>query len=203
MPAPDAQTRRNRAKLLMIIALFLIPPVSAWVVWKSMSMSGADSTTNAGTLIVPARPLELAGLELPDASGLPPERLRGRWVYVVFASAGCDERCREQLYLTRQIRLGVNKDTRRVQRLLVLGRAPGSEATEYLAEEHEDLTWTVASSAAQRLLDRFRGEGFAPEGDQYFLIDPLGNLMMFYDAGVPAKGVLRDLKKLLKISQIG
>ena len=33
---------------------------------------------------------------------------------------GCDERCQQQLYLTRQIRLGMNKDVRRIQRLLVL-----------------------------------------------------------------------------------
>ena len=56
---------------------------------------------------------------------------------------------------------------------------------------------------AQALLQPFRGDGFAPQGEQFFLVDPLGNLMMYYDPGVQASGVMKDLQKLLKISQIG
>ena len=34
-------------------------------------------------------------------------------------------------------------------------------------------------------------------------MDPLGNLMMSYDSQAPQKGLLEDLKKLLKLSHIG
>ena len=53
------------------------------------------------------------------------------------------------------------------------------------------------------MLVLFRGDGFGTEGMQYFLVDPLGNLMMYYDVDVPAKGMIKDLQKLLKVSQIG
>jgi hypothetical protein len=35
------------------------------------------------------------------------------------------------------------------------------------------------------------------------LIDPLGNLMMSYAAGAKAKGMLEDMKRLLRLSSIG
>jgi hypothetical protein len=34
-------------------------------------------------------------------------------------------------------------------------------------------------------------------------VDPLGNLMMSYSPQAPRKGLLEDLKKLLKLSHIG
>jgi hypothetical protein len=36
-----------------------------------------------------------------------------------------------------------------------------------------------------------------------FIVDPLGNLMMRHDASHTTKGLLTDLKKLLKLSHIG
>jgi hypothetical protein len=36
-----------------------------------------------------------------------------------------------------------------------------------------------------------------------YLVDPLGNLMMSYGSRSEAKGILSDLKKLLKLSHIG
>ena len=36
-----------------------------------------------------------------------------------------------------------------------------------------------------------------------FIVDPLGNLMMRFDARQEPKGLLSDLQKLLKLSHIG
>jgi hypothetical protein len=199
----ERQARRNRVKLLAIFALFLLPPVSAWIVWKNFQETGVESTTNAGTLVAPARPLTVAGLRQPDGASLSASDLRGRWTYVMFAPGACDERCARQLYLTRQVRLAMNKDTPRVQRLLVLGEDPRPAFAQQLSDEHADLRWVVRGPAAGELLDSFRGDGFDTTGEQYFLVDPLGNLMMHYDLAVPTKGMMKDLQKLLKTSQIG
>lgn len=204
MSALDAQVRGNRIKLLMIIGLFMLPPIAAWLVWQGMNASGAASTTNAGTLVTPARPLEVTGLVGPEGEAFTGESLRGRWTYVVFANTDCDGRCRELLYLTRQIRLGMNKDMPRVQRLLVLDSQPGAELAGELAAGHEDLVVAIRDGATDTpFLAEFQGDDFAPDGQQCFLVDPLGNLMMYYGPNVPAKGMMKDLRKLLKISQIG
>ena len=171
--------------------------------WKYLGEQGVESTTNAGTLISPARPLQVAGLTRADGSALDSAVLRGRWTYVLFAPAECSADCREQLYLTRQTRIAMNKDIPRVQRLLVFEGMPSEALRQAIASEHPDLIWAVGDAASEPLLRHFRGPGFAPKGGQFFLVDPLGNLMMFYDLEVPAKGLMKDLRKLLKISQIG
>jgi len=199
----ETQVRRSRTQLVLIFALFLLPPAAAWVAWKLMGQAGVESTTNAGTLVAPARPLSLSGLWRSDGSAWQDADMRGRWTYVMFADGDCADACRQQLYLTRQIRLAMSKDIPRVQRLLVLSQPPAPALAGQLASEHADLHWVVRDAGADDLMRRFRGDGFAPQGDQYFLVDPLGNLMMFYDLTVPAKGVMKDLQKLLKISQIG
>lgn len=199
----DRQTRRSRVQLVLIFLLFLLPPVSAWVAWKYLGEQGVEVTTNAGTLIAPPRPLKIEGLHRADGTVLAEGDFRGRWTYVVFASANCDERCEQQLYLTRQIRLAMSKDVARVQRLLVFAQQPAPALAQHLAEEHADLIWVVRSEQAQALLQQFGGAGFGSAGEQYFLVDPLGNLMMYYDSDIPTRGIMKDLQKLLKISQVG
>ena len=43
----------------------------------------------------------------------------------------------------------------------------------------------------------------AVNSHRIYLIDPLGNAMMFYAPAVKSKGVLEDLKRLLSLSSIG
>jgi cytochrome oxidase Cu insertion factor (SCO1/SenC/PrrC family) len=199
----NQRASRSRTQLVLIWVLFLLPPLSAWVAWKYLGEQGVAVTTNAGTLVSPARPLQMAGLRQADGTPFSDKQLRGRWTYVVFAGGDCGEVCQQQLYLTRQTRIAMSKDIRRVQRLLVLGRQPAAELMQLLQEEQPDLHWVVRGEQAGPLMQQFSGEGFGPAGEQYFLIDPLGNLMMFYDLEVPAKGLMKDLQKLLKVSQIG
>ncbi len=198
-------SHRGRRQLLMLIGLFLLPPLAAWLAWQYLSTHGVSATTNNGTLVTPPRPVDLARLDYP--AGQDADALRGRWVFVVFAGAECDSRCRRQLFLTRQVRIGVNKDMPRVRRLLVVRGGDAAALAAGLAGEHPDLTVAAAAPADARLAP-FRGEGFDDRGGQFFLVDPLGNLMMYYaldgdDAARQGKGLLRDLQKLLKVSQIG
>jgi hypothetical protein len=51
------------------------------------------------------------------------------------------------------------------------------------------------------LLDRKRPEGLAPGG--YFLIDPLGNLVMYFSPDTDPSAMVEDIKRLLKQSRIG
>jgi hypothetical protein len=47
-------------------------------------------------------------------------------------------------------------------------------------------------------------DGFGAEGPgRVFVVDPLGNVMMRYGADATTKGIQKDLKRLLKVSQIG
>jgi hypothetical protein len=43
----------------------------------------------------------------------------------------------------------------------------------------------------------------ATNSHRLYLIDPLGNLMMYYPPEATPKGLLEDLKRLLRLSSIG
>ena len=55
------------------------------------------------------------------------------------------------------------------------------------------------------LLRKFEiGNGDLPiEAQRLYIIDPLGNLMMSYPPDINPRGIMKDLKKLLKFSRIG
>jgi hypothetical protein len=196
--------RRRRIQFVLLALLFMAPVIAAWVAWKYMGVHGVGATTNAGTLVVPAQQLTAAGLLDGDGRPLDQGLLRGRWTYLLLAPNGCADRCLQQLLDSRQVRLSINKDMPRVQRLLVLPQAPSSELRERLASDHPDLTLAVAAAGGvPAAFPQIAAAGLRSDGAAFFLVDPLGNLMMSYDATVPLPGVLKDLRKLLKVSQIG
>lgn len=194
---------KSRKQLVFLMILFLLPPVGAWVAWQYSKANGVSATNNAGTLVHPARPVDLTLLKAASPGSLDLNELKGRWVYLVYADNQCDKACEEQLYLTRQLRFAVNKDTPRVKRVLVMKNTPSAVEVERLQADHKDLQFALAGEAQATFSGKFQGEGFSPAGQQYFLLDPLGNLMMFYNQNISFKGVLKDLQKLLKVSQIG
>jgi hypothetical protein len=112
-----------------------------------------------------------------------------------------------RLYDTRQVRLALDRDMNRVQRVLIAG--DGCCDAQFLHEQHPDLIAIRATPAAAPLLallpDRDQGGAAASpaQAPRVYLIDPLGNLMMVYPAGARPKGMLEDLKRLLRLSSIG
>ena len=58
----------------------------------------------------------------------------------------------------------------------------------------------AAGSEVAGSVDTPSGNAQAP---RVYLIDPLGNLMMSYAADAKAKGMLEDMKRLLRLSSIG
>lgn len=202
----DERTRnKRRAQFLLLAALFMAPVIAAWVAWEYMGSHGVPMTTNAGTLISPARSIEVPALSTLDREPLSDQYLRGRWTYVIFVpDSGCGEECQRQIFYTRQVRTSVNKDMYRVQRLLVTRQLPDAVLAGQLRSEHTDLQIALVEPEDwSNLIAQFRFGSLEDDVQRFYLIDPLGNLMMAYEPGVPPKGVLKDLRKLLKISQIG
>jgi hypothetical protein len=152
-------------------------------------------------LISPARPLPAAALPPAPGTGeaaAPAELLRGQWSLVYLGSGACDAPCRQALFVMRSARLALNSDMGRVaQVFLVLGECCAAN----LAQEYPGVRLLDASGAgAAALLREF------PEDERahtLFVVDPLGNLMMRYDARQNSRGLLEDLQKLLRLSHIG
>lgn len=196
---PRAEIARGRRTLIGLAALFFVPLAIAFYLYYAGGWRPAGST-NHGELINPVRPLEDAAFTLPDGTtsaraGL----LRDKWSLVYVGAGSCDEACQRALWVMRQSRLLLAEDMSRVQRVFLSTRACCDE--EFLDKEHVGLeTVQAVDPAAIELLTQFPPDN---QANMIFIVDPLGNLMMRFDARQEPKGLLSDLQKLLKLSHIG
>ena len=92
----------------------------------------------------------------------------------------------------------LGKEMDRLRRVFLHGAS--SPDTVFLAEEHPDLT-TIQDSGVEALLDNKRPADLPAGG--YFLIDPLGNLVMYFPPDLNPSDMVDDVKRLLKLSRIG
>jgi len=200
---PHPSTGRSRAQFWILVAVFFAPLLVAFWLYYGLEGWRPAGRTNHGELIQPPRSLPQTELATPDAGKLPADLLHGKWTLVYIGDGKCDERCREALTLIRQSRLALNDDMARVQRLFVVtGDCCDSS---YLESEHRGLIVAVLDERAGALRDVFAEVTPEPleQAGRIYVVDPLGNLMMSYARTAEPKGLLEDLKKLLKYSRIG
>ena len=191
---------RNLRTLAALAALFLVPLVLAFFIYYGTAWR-PGTHVNHGTLITPPRPLPQTPLArlVPESSADAPPLFRGKWSLVYVGDGACDADCHAGLYLMRQTRLSLNADMGRVARVFLV-TADCCDRT-FLEAEHPGLDVRDASGMqGHALLTAFPASGRA---HALFVVDPLGNLMMSYDARQDPHGLLEDLKKLLRLSQIG
>jgi len=190
----------GRLPLLWLGVLFLAPLSFAFWLYYGSSWRPL-LRTNHGELIDPARPLPRVSLPLVGGTGgASATLLAGKWSLVVLGAgpAGCDATCQENLVYARQTWLSLGKFVPRAQRVLVGGA--GCCDVAYLQREHAGLlTVAGASPEGALVLQAFP----LPSAHFIYIVDPLGNLMMRYDARSDPKGLREDLKKLLDLSHIG
>lgn len=191
---------RPRLMLLFIIACFAVPLAAAWWLVGHWTLAG---TGQHGELLHPARPLPVLRFTPLDDGGPDGTALRGHWVMAYVGAAGeCDTACQTALYDLRQVRLALGKDMGRVKTLLLLNVTPEIRLREWLATEHAAMVVGVADLAAwTELTGAFPTPGAA--GEWIYLLDPLSNLLMRYPVGGEPRGMLEDLRRLLRLSKIG
>jgi hypothetical protein len=201
-PAPSPAKSRSRTQVWVLIGVFFGPLLAAFVLYYGTSGWRPHGSTNRGELITPARPVPSVTLAPATGKALDTQKLQGKWTMVFVGDGQCDTRCREALVLTRQTRIALNQDVDRVQRLFLVS-ANCCDRT-YLQTEHPDvITAMVDNEAGQQLLSAFPEGADAAQQGRIYIIDPLGNLMMSYSPDAPRKGLLEDMKKLLRLSHIG
>jgi hypothetical protein len=183
---------RNLRTVALLAALFLIPLLAAFALYYGGSWRPAGST-NHGELIEPPRPLPRIDAAYPATT------FTHAWSLVYIGAGDCDEPCRNALYVMRQTHLGLNNDMDRVQRVLI---ATGDSAAHELRAREEGglLVVDATGNKAQALLAQFPA---SERAHSIFVVDPLGNLMMRFDARANPRGLREDLLKLLKLSHVG
>lgn len=185
------KVRNVRLKLALVALVFFGPLALAWVLYYTLPDPGADARTNAGVLLEPARPL-------PELSLGKDGVFREQWTLVTVAPDGCGETCRARLADTRQVRALLHRRSTRVQRVLISGAAADAGLTD---DAHPDLR---VFEGQGRLADFFARVGEEAVGPGViYLIDPLGNWVLYYPSDAKPDAIFKDIKHLLKLSQVG
>lgn len=200
------QVPRSRGPLLLLAVLFFGPMLAAALLYFAFPQLQPQGRTNYGQLLDPARPLP--ALTLVDAKGESLDTHKafaGRWTWIYLGEAQCEAACRGKLFQIRQIRTLLNEKRQRVQRVYL---APSASAARQLqgelAADHPDLKIYAESGETAQLPGFIReGLGHAPGAQAIYLVDPHGNWLMVYPDDAESRGILKDIKKLLSLSQIG
>ena len=142
----------------------------------------------------------------PDGSHVDLTTFFGRWTYVFFVEAGCDESCKQLADAVERVRLSQGKNEKRV-RLMVVTLSPDalSSLDEMRLIMPKTIVLGVSASEQEQLLPQFmpnRGESVLQSGS-FFLVDPRGNLMMSYPATADPTDFRKDISRLLRASRIG
>ncbi len=190
------QRKKGRLQLLLLAAIFFGPVLLAWLLYNPDGNSTSGSSTAHGELITPVKLVPDANLSVPREQQDSP--YPGLWTLVHVGTGDCGELCQKSLYETRQVRRSLGKEDRRIQRIFFLTDDTPLDAT--IAEQHPALT---VFASEQILTGEFITAIEPYDTRDVFLIDPLGNLIMRFTPDTGMKGIHKDLKKLLKISQIG
>lgn len=197
--------RSGRIKMLLVLAACAAPVIASYFTYYVVRPA---ARTNFGVLVEPQRPLpELAAQGL-DGKPVPMASLRGQWLVMSVAHAGCDATCESTLFLQRQLRAGLGKDKDRVDWVWLIDDDAPVPAAMLPRLESSTTLRISAQSAAQWLGDGAAG----PLSGAIYLVDPLGNYMMRFPALdlqpdstqeaklLHAKKVKRDVERLLRAS---
>lgn len=193
-------SRLAKTTLIALPLVFLLPVALATVFYFFHENLPSLGKKNHGELITPARPLEQFAAMTQEGNPLTINYLYGKWTLVQIGGGKCDLYCEASLFKTRQARLAMGEDITRVQRLFLLINGYSGDHLRRLLSEHPRITVASLQKDTQRTL--LTTLGAHPEGNIY-VIDPLGNVMMRYSKNSSAKGMIDDLRHLLKASRIG
>ena len=184
---------KGRLQLVLIAAVFLGPlALAAWLYFAGQDLTPAGRT-NSGTLLQPI-------INLPDALPDSPlhEHNDDHWVLLYARDGACDASCEFSLYTLRQSRLMLGREMDRLVRVFLHGDTPPD--TVLLANEHEGLK-TLQDGSLHELLHNKKPADLESGG--YYLVDPLGNLVMYFEPDIDPAAMVEDIEHLLELSRIG
>ena len=179
---------KGQKELLAIIGIAVLPFLIAGVLFIGFpSDEISDDTVNDGLLIIP--PIKMEALDS-----------NGKWLLIHIVTESCGAKCKEVLFLTKQSRKALGKNAARVRRIAVSSHELGEPFMQLLMSEHKSLSLSVDSQVVDVLSSTIQNGAIT---NFVFLMDPLGNVMMYYTPDMLGKPLLQDLRHLLRVSRIG
>ncbi|MDA9982730.1 hypothetical protein N9H39_08350 [Gammaproteobacteria bacterium] len=196
---------KQKVKLVLLMLLFLVPLVAAYLlVYLDFRPVGG---ANYGGLVDPARPVQDdTGLRTLDGGTFRFGVEDRKWTLLFLGDTRCDDNCERNLYKIQQVRLTQERNMGRVRSVVVLPAGTPRPEIENISGTYPGIIIVLAQADGYAgLVDQFRhGDDPNLQGaGRVYIVDPIGNIMMSYPSEADPGGIRKDLKRLLKISQLG
>ncbi len=197
----NAQTRRGRIQMLFLLLACASPVIASYFAYYVYKPEGAK--TNFGTLVIPAQDLNPAWFEIP---------FKGKWTLLVARPAGeCtikNETCLEALFLMRQLRVAVGRESGRVQLVWVNTDGKPIDPEILLAYDEKTAGFKIVTLPKDPKLNTEFYAWLDREGagQKIQLIDPSPAKMMYFPVTNSPKefgSMKKDLEKLLRLNRKG
>ena len=164
----------------MLIFLTPILVILSSTIWYYSGASLPEGRVNNGQLLSP--PIDVGKLGVTyDYQPFNIETIERDWMIFQFIKGDCSLICDDAAYVARQANIALNRESIRVSRFL-------------LSDSDKNFD----------ILEKYKSQNINPfEEGSLFVVDPLGNIIMFYgpkeDKNENFKQILEDLKKLLRV----
>ena len=199
--AINAQTRRGRLQMLFLLLACAAPVIASYLAYYVFKPEGGK--TNFGTLVQPVQEMNPAWFDIP---------FNGKWTLLVARPAGeCtikNESCLEALFLMRQLRIAVGRESGRVQLVWVNTDGKPVDPEVLLAYDEKTAGFHILALPTDPKLKSEFDAWLSRDGagQKIQLIDPSPAKMMVFPVTNSPKefgSIKKDLEKLLRLNRKG
>lgn len=183
----EANKHKSRRNLLMVLGAFLLPIVIAKL---ALTQNWLEyGVTNKGTLVENE-------LTLKDI-GVANDELDNKWLILYALPNNCNDACEQTLVSVNNTLVALGREMPKVRNVALYQQSLSEKQLNQL----DNAKWSfIPSSNNHPLIDH----------PTVLLVDPLGNIVLEHQLpesieqqSAFGKGILADMKKLLKYSKIG
>ena len=165
----------SKLKFLLIVFVFILPFIFAKYFFDNDATT-TRGTTNHGSFLVDE--VNIASLADND-----------HWIILQVIDGKCDTRCQDNMHMLRQINTALGKDMGRVKRYLL-------NNTDENVVYFDNYPKVIVLDRSETLYNKL-----TKMDERIFIADPFGKVILGYENDFIAKGLLKDIKKLLKFSK--
>lgn len=209
----QANVKKNRATMLALFALFIIPVALAYAAYFNGWF--ASATKNRGEILSERNVVDIEDFEFKHADG---KLITGKefetlyWWILPIDMNQCDSECLQlNIYTINQTYLGLGKEAKRINVLLILPTDTLTETNTVTETNNFPTAFSPFSNIGVQALNKTQsGLNKDLPANFIYLVDPLGNVFMRYplvknkpDAVKTSKDLRTDLLRLFKYSRLG
>jgi len=211
---------KNKLKLTFLLLVTALPVSMATMSFRGAIEEGVvSSTVNKGQLINP--PADISALAMRDIEGQPAFRTFEEeiaslapdeeyeikpWLMIYVNGAECESACKERIHYLQQLHIALGKNIQRVRRYyLNTDMQPfAPDLAEFFRADYPSmgLAYTDKETLQQNM--SASGVNLDLVAQSYvLLVDPVGNVMMYYTQDHTPEEIMTDLETLLRYSSLG